>query len=129
MTWDAGVLIVGLATILAFVGAFHVSGLVARAKAVVTLTSQTMAVISDTTLNDEEKERMVQGAALRLFGQFILITLTAIVVLTMPGVVMAVGDLIGLASFAAVSEFLLSWEVIIGATLLILGGVWLVRRH
>ncbi len=128
MTWDAGVLIVGLATILAFFGAFHVSGLVARARAVFVLTSQTMAVISEKTLDDEEKERLVQRAALRLFGQFALITMTAIVVLAVAGVVMWIGDLIGVAPFAAVSDLLLSWEVIIGATVLILATIWLVNR-
>ncbi len=129
MTWDAGVLIVGLADIAAFVAVFHVSGLVARALVALTVARETMAVISDKSLDDEEKEPLVQRAALRLFGQFGLITLTAIVLLAVPGVVMWGGDLIGLAPLAAVSDFLLSWEVIIGATVAILAAVWLVRRR
>ena len=129
MTWDAGVLVVGLAAIAAFVAVFHVSGLVARALAALTVARETMAVIADKTLDDEEKEPLVQQAALRLFGQFGLITLTGIVVLAVPGVVMWGGDLIGLAPFAAVSDFLLSWEVIIAATMAILAVVWLVRRR
>ena len=83
-----------------------------------------MAVIFEKTLDDEEKERLVQRAALHLFGHFALITLTAIVVLAVPGVVMWIGDLIGVAPFAAVSDLLLSWEVIIGATVLILATIW-----
>ncbi len=129
MTWDAGVLIVGLAAIAAFVAVFHVSGLVARALAALTVARETMTVIADKTLDDEEKEPLVQRAALRLFGQFGVITLTAIVLLVVPGVVMWGGDLIGLAPFAAVSHFLLSWEVIIGATVAILAAVWLVKRR
>ena len=129
MIWDAGVLVVGLVAIAAFVAVFHVSGLVARALAALTVAREAMAVIADKTLDDEEKEPLVQRAALRLFGQFGLITLTAIVVLAVPGVAMWGGDLIGLAPFAAVSDFLLSWEVIIGATVAILAAVWLVRRR
>ena len=50
-------------------------------------------------------------------------------VLVVPGVVMWGGDLIGLASFAVVSDFLLSWEVIIGASVVIMAALWLVRRQ
>ncbi len=129
MIWDAGVVVVGLVAIAAFVAVFHVSGLVARALAALTVAREAMAVIADKTLDDEEKEPLVQRAALRLFGKLGLITLTAIVVFAVPGLVMWGGDLIGLAPFATVSGFLLSWEVIIGATLTILTAVWLVRRR
>jgi len=129
LTWDAGVLVVGLSTIAAFIAAFHVSGLVARARAAVTVASQAMAVIVEKTLDDEVKERLVQRAAIRLFGQFALITLTAIMVLAVPGVVMWVGDVMGLAPFTAASDFLLSWQVLIGASVVMLAAVWLVRRR
>ena len=128
MTWDAGVLSVALATTAAFVAAFHYSGLIGRARSAVATVSQTIAVISEKSLDDEEKERLVQRAALRMFGQFALITVTAAGVLLVPGAVIWVGDLSGLAPVAAVSSFLLSWEVIVGATALILAGVWLARR-
>jgi len=128
LTWDAGVLVVALATMAAFVAAFHFSGLIGRARSAVATVSQTVAVISEKSLDDEEKERLVQRAALQMFGQFALITVTAAVVLLVPGAIIWIGDLIGLASVAAVSRFLLSWEVILGATALILAVVWLARR-
>ena len=128
MTWDTGVLAVALATMAAFVAAFHYSGLIGRARSAVATVSQTVAVISEKSLDDDEKERLVQRAALRMFGQFAPITVTAAAVLLVPGAVIWIGDLIGLASVTAVSSFLLSWEVILGATGLILAGVWLARR-
>ena len=128
MIRDAGVLIVGLAAISAFVAAFHLSGLVARARAALTVARDATAVIASKTLDDEEKEPLVQRAALRLFGQFGVMALTALAVLVAPGVVMWGGDLIGLAPFEAVSDFLLSWEVIVGASLVTLVALWLVRR-
>lgn len=88
-----------------------------------------MAVIAEKAVDDDQKERIIQQAAVRLFGQFSVITLIAILVLAVPGAVMWAGDLIGLAPFAAVSDFLLSWEVITGATVVILGTAWLVRRR
>ena len=91
------------------------------------IASQAMSVIAEKALDDEEKQRLVQCAALQLFGQFVLITLIAIVVLAVPGVVIWAGDLIGLAPFGAVTDLLLSWEIIIGATVLSLAAVWLVR--
>jgi hypothetical protein len=109
----------------AFVAAFRVSRLGPQARAVIAVASQAMDVITEKSLDDEEKQRLVQRAALHLFGQFFLITLTGIVVLAVPGVVMWVGDLIGLAKFAAVTDLLLSWKIIIGATLLILAAGWL----
>lgn len=128
MTWDGGVLAVALATMGAFLVTFHFSGLIGRARSAVTTVSNTVAVISEKTLDDEEKERLVQRAALRMFAQFGLIIVTAGVVLLVPGVVIWIGDLVGLAPVAEVSSFLLSWEVIVGATVLILAGVWLARR-
>ena len=128
MTWDAGTLVVGLAIIAAFVAALYVSGLVARALTAATVVRETMATIADKTLDDEEKEPLVQRAALRLFRQFVLNTLTAIAVLAVLSAVLWIGDLIGLATFAEVSDFLLSREVIIGATVMVPAAVWLVRR-
>jgi hypothetical protein len=129
LSWDPGVLIVALATMVAFVATFHFSGLIRRARSAVATVSQTLAVMSRDTLDDEEKERLVQRAALRMFGQFALITVTIGVVFLVPAAVIWVGDLTGLAPVVAVSNFLLSWEVIIGATVLVLASVWLARRR
>ena len=127
MTWDTGILAVGLTSVVAFVAAFRVSRLATRARGAVMIASQAMSVIAEKALDDEEKQRLVQCAALQLFGQFVLITLIAIVVLAVPGVVIWAGDLIGLAPFGAVTDLLLNWEIIIGATVLSLAAVWLVR--
>ena len=127
MTWNTGILAVGLVSVAAFVAAFRVSGLATRVRGAVMVASQAMSVIAEKTLDDDEKQRLARRAALQLFGQFFLITLTAILVLAVPGVVIWAADLIGIAPFGAVTALLLSWEIIIGATVLILAAVWLGR--
>ena len=88
-----------------------------------------MDVMRDTTLDDDEKEKKVQSAALSLFSQFFWITLTAVLVLAASGVVMWLGDLTGVASFDAVMAFLLSWEIIVGTTVLLMAIFWFLGRR
>ena len=125
---DGGVLAIGLAAIAAFVAAFYWSGLVARASAAVGVAQDAMTVIGDKTLEDEEKQPLVQAAALRLFGHFGLITLTAFLVLLAPGLVIWLADMAGVAPLSAVTDFLLSWQVILISTVVIGAGFWIVRR-
>ena len=128
MKFDWRVFAVGLAAIIAFVVAFWASGLVRRARAAASAAKNALAAIADAKLADEEKERVVRGASLHMFGQFVMITLTAAAVLAAPVLVMWICDLSGIAPFASVSDFLLSWEVLIGATALFLAIAWLVKR-
>ena len=120
---------VAVGAIIAFTAAFRVSGLVKRAAAAASAARHALAAISDPGLADEEKERVVRSAALQLFVHFALITLLAAAVLVAPLVVLWVGDLSGIAPFATVFKFLLKWEVIVGATLLLFAASWLARRH
>ena len=128
MTWDASVLVVGLATIVCFAVALHISGLVARVRAAIVAARQAMVVFTDKTLDEATKERLLQRDARFLLGQAILIVLTAVIVLAMSGVVLWVSDFLGIASFAIVSDFLLSQEVIIGGTVLVAVVAWLTKN-
>jgi len=128
LNYETGVVLVGFLTILTFSGAFYVSGLVGRARTVIGLTNQTFAVISDKTVSDEVKERLVRQTSLRLFGQFGMITFTSAAILAASGLVMWIGDQVGLAPISAVSDFLVSWEVLVGIPVLVFALYWLVKR-
>ena len=128
MTSELGVIGAGLLSIAAFAVAFRFSGLVARARAAIALVSTTLAVITEPSLDDDEKERVTQRAAIDLFKAFALITLTASLVLAAPGIVIWFSDVMGLARLQDVLDFLLSWEVLIGTSLLLLAALWLLRR-
>ena len=119
MTWDASVLVVGLATVVCFAVAFRISGLVAQVHAAIAVARQAIVVFTDKTLDEATKERLLQRDARRLLGQASLIVLTSVFVLATPGVVLWVSDLSGIAPFAVVSDFLLSLEVIIGGTVIV----------
>ncbi|MEM7507418.1 MAG: hypothetical protein AAF415_11790 [Pseudomonadota bacterium] len=118
------VVLTSLAAIAAFALAFQVSGLLGRALSAGGMAREAMAVMGDKTLADEEKEARVQKAALGLFGAFFRILLLSVAIL-IPSVLIVLGaDLAGLAPWPAVEDFLLSWEVIIGATVLICALIW-----
>lgn len=129
MSWDAGVAATGLASIAVFALAFRFSGLIKRSRAAIATATKTLSVIRQSDLDDDEKERAAQKAAIELFRGFLLITLSACLVLAAPGIVIWAGDAIGLASAPAVLDFLLSWEVLIGASLLLVGLLWFLRRR
>ena len=129
MTPDAGVLVVGLAAVVAFVAAFHVSGLVVRVRAAVAEMREAVTILADKNLDDEAKERLIRRGTLRLFGQSALLALTTILVLAALGAVVWIGHLIGLAPFAATADLLLSWRVIVGGTVAVAAIFWLARRR
>lgn len=128
MPWDWGVAAVGIAAIAVFALAFQYSGLVERSLAAMAVARDTMAIIGDKSLDDDEKEPLVQKAAIRLLGYFAVLTLISLLVLAAPALLMWLGQLAGIASFAAVSDFLLSWQVIVGATVLMIAVIWIARR-
>lgn len=120
---------IGIAAILAFALAFHFSRLPARARQALATAREALALMGASELSDAEKERLIQRSALHLFTHFALITLSAIAVLAVPALVMLLGEVAGAAPFAAVSDFLISWQVIAGATLIMVAGSWLMRRR
>ena len=120
--------IVGLASIAAFFFAFHFSGLVNKVKSANVIARETLGVIKEEMLEDEEKEQLVQRASLQLFAKFFVITITALAVLLVPGIIISIGDLIGFAPFDSVYSFLLSWEVIVSTTLIVVVFIF-VERH
>lgn len=118
------VVVTSAAAVLAFAAAFHVSGLVGKALAVVATTRDTMRVIGDSTLDDDAKETQVQRASKLLFVDFAAITLRAIAVLLVPLATIYLADLADLAEFDAVMAFLLSWEFILATCALAAVVIW-----
>ena len=128
MTWDAGVLVVGVVALVSFALAFHFSGLATRMRNAAVATREAMGVLTDGTPSDSEKERLVQHCALRLFGHAARTALTLVLVLSGPGVVLWVGEISGVAPFAAVWTLLLSWEAIVGHLVIFVAVVLVGRR-
>ena len=118
------VLIVAALAIAAFAAGFHISGILEQVYKATATAREAGAVMADKTLDDEVKEKRVQAASLGLFGSFGQILIRSVAVLALPGLILVGADLAGLASLAEIEDFLLSWEVIIGTTILLGGLIW-----
>ena len=88
-------------------------------------------VIADSTLDDLEKEKLVQRHALLLLRRSLLITLRAAAVFGSPVLLLAAMHWLGLASFEDVTALLLGWEAIAVTSVVSLGAwaVWLAYRR
>ena len=86
-----------------------------------------MAAMRNAALADDEKERLVQHAAVRLMKRFVAISLLGAAVLAVPVLVLLGLDALAVAPFQAAVGLSLRWEVIAGTSLAAV-VVWLVRR-
>ena len=122
---SAGVWVVCALSVVAFIVAFQVSGIVARARGVLAVARQAMAVMADKSIDDAEKEAWMQHSSLRLFGQFAWIAAATLGVLAAAGMVLWLGDLAGFAPLGASVDFLSRWQVILGTSVVFIVAFWL----
>ena len=81
----------------------------------------------DRSLDDEDKERMIQQRAVALLRRGALMTATSIALLAAPLLVLAAFHSLGLAPLGDSLGLLGRWQTIAIATMLTL-AVWLIRR-
>ena len=122
------VAMIGLASILAFVGLFTISGLIAVARRAISRATTALAVMRDPALDDDAKEAEVQKASLALFRDFGGIVLRSALVLTGAAVPLYVSDLAGIVPVETTLNWLMRWDVIIGASALIGGAAYAMSR-
>ena len=114
-----------------FAVAMKLSGLYPAVLDAASMARRAASVIADSTLDDLEKEKLVQRHALLLLGRSLLITLRAAAVFGSPILLLAAMHWLGLAKFEDVTALLLGWEAITVTTVVFLGAwaVWLVYRR
>jgi hypothetical protein len=105
---------VAIASFVAFVWAFHVSGLITSARAAVTTARDAASTLNDPDLADDERERRARTASLSLLSYFVGIALRSALVLLAPALVLLVADVAGLAASDTVTAFLLTWPALTG---------------
>ena len=111
MTWAAAAFIV-----LAFLALLQASGVVQRAGEVAQRSKQAIAVVRDRSMSDLEKEAAMQAHSKALFKQFLAITALAALALGAPIAVVAGMHAFGLVDFDAALDCTMSWQVLVGAT-------------
>jgi len=104
---------------LTFVALTKRLGLFTKPFEVVAISKDAYRVFTDSTLNDDIKEVIMQQSAKTLARQFVFISAALLVAAAAPLAVVWVLAAVGLVSLKAVVEALLSWQVLLTGTLII----------
>lgn len=128
MAFDPAIIAISLVATGVFVVCFRYSGLIKVAQDAITMAREAGQVMRNKTMSDDEKEVAVQKASIGLLGSFLQITIRAAIVLIGTFAVIWAGELIGLATSAAVTDFLLTWQAIVGLSVLVMIIAFVWRR-
>ena len=111
--------------ILGFLIGFQLSGVVPTAGRIVALAKRAGQVMRDKDLTDEDKEKEIQKSALAMMGGAVSIFLRVAFTLILTVLPVYLLSWVGLAAAGDVFSFLARIDVIIGATVVVGGGLWL----
>lgn len=113
MTWIAAAFLV-----VAFLVLLQLMRVPARVTEIGTVGRSALATLRDPGLSDADKEKAMRAGSLRLLGLFLRIASATAVALLVPAGVVALAATTGVVDFATVLECTLSWQVLLGATML-----------
>jgi hypothetical protein len=113
---------IAVAAVGTFVVAFSVLRVAHAAAGAVTMTKGAIALLSDSAMDDETRERAARRASGRLFlmaGSVALRGTLAAVIALLP---VLAAERVGIVAFDDVVAFLSRWDVVLGASVLVLLG-------
>lgn len=122
------ILIVTALSVIAFIAAFELLGIVPKAREAIATSRQTAAVMGDKSLDDDAKEAAVQKAAGSLMKGFFGLLLRIIGILVAAYIPIFLANLLGLASEDAVLSFMLRIDVILITTVLVIAIIWIATK-
>ncbi len=114
------IVVAALLATAAFAISFKLSKIYPLVLDALTTAQKAMGVMRDDSLHEDEKERLVQQAAIRLLKLFAKITLLGALILSLPMVILLTLDRLKIAPFQEVMDFLLAWEVLLAMTVSII---------
>ncbi len=103
-------------------------GLVEQASRIIGISREASAALSDSTLDDDAKEKAMRRHSVALFGGFFRVTLGLLAALGIPIVLVWLVGLTRLWSFDAVMAASLSWPMILGGLLVFIFIMMRARR-
>ena len=115
--------------VVGFVALVKAFGLVGKCGEVLDLARTSLAVLRNPSLDDDAKESALQSYAAKLFLLFLLLTAGAALALVLPAGLIWVLDLLHVVSLRAVLEMTLSWQFLLGSTLVGIVAWWLMGSH
>jgi hypothetical protein len=107
---------VALLSVVVFLAAFRLSGIVGVALSAIEIALPTVSAMRDSSLDDDDRERAVRAASLRLFGVFFSLLLRSLLVLLVSVALIWGAEQAGIAQSEAVIILLTRWDVILGST-------------
>ncbi|RAH97363.1 hypothetical protein DLJ53_29650 [Acuticoccus sediminis] len=116
------------ASILAFVAVLHFAGAAGLARDAASTAGGAAAVMRSRDIDDDEKERRIRIAAVRLFGSFLAITAVCVGAVAAAAAVVVLGSAFGLYRLAEAVEVGSGWPFILVSSIGML-LVWLLLRQ
>lgn len=113
---------VGLTSIAVFAAALWALGILRAATAVLAVAQGAVVTMRDAALSEEAREKEVQRAALFLLGAFFSILGRSLLALLLSFLPIWLAEVTGLASGAAVVQYLSRWDIILVAAIVMLAG-------
>lgn len=122
-------LIVASLASIAFAAALLKSGLIEATRSVYTLSASSFSTLKDETIDEVEKEILMQRNSIELLKKFVHLTFTAIAVLLAPTIIIYSASTVELVSPAAVFDILLRLDFILAFTIVAVLAARLFRWH
>ena len=107
---------VATVSVIAFLVAFVMAGIVSLSTRAVALTREALGVMSDRAIGDDAKEVAMRQAGVQLAVLFASITFRSALALGALGLSIAIGATLGLSTVDATLELMESWEFILSAS-------------
>ena len=121
--WIGAIIIV-----LVFIYMLNLLRLVENSLMVITQAKKATQVLSNSELDDLQKEKALQKNALTLFKLFFIILLSSLLAIAVPLGIVWILEKLGLMSLNSVIDFTLSWAFIISSSVIISLAVWIFRK-
>ena len=115
------------AGVVIFIIGLKVTGVVPRVRVVLSSSHDALAVMKAADLDEDEKERAVRSAAVRMFGAFFSILLRVSAICLAPVAFVVLFAYLGLYSGADALEGLSDWYFVTASTLVMVAALFVVR--
>lgn len=121
-------LLVTTLSVLAFLAAFTLLGIVPKAREAIATSRQTATIMGDASLDDDAKEAAVQKASMALMKGFFGLLLRIVGILLAAYVPIFLADLTGLLPEEEALAFMLRLDVIAISSILVIAVIWLIAK-
>lgn len=121
-------LLVTTLSVLAFLAAFSLLGIVAKAREAIATSRQTATIMGDSSLDDDAKEAAVQKASMALMKGFFGLVVRIIGILLAAYVPIFLADLFGLLPEEEALAFMLRLDVIAVSSVVVVAVIWLTTK-